>query len=70
MSTMPLTSALPDRLFHTGDIARLTDTRPVTIREWVKQGKFPKPIKICRRFYLCPEQIRNLIGASDERGAA
>jgi predicted DNA-binding transcriptional regulator AlpA len=68
-STASPPSSLPDRLITTDDIANLTGATPASVRNWIRDRRIPSPIKIGRRYYWRPEQIRDLIGARAEGGA-
>jgi len=61
---------IPARLLNVDDICQLTGTARNTVRAWFKCGKLPPPVRIGRRYYWRPEQIRDLIGARAEGGAA
>lgn len=44
----PAVSVNPDALLTAATVADLCGCRPNTVRDWVRQGRFPKPLRMGR----------------------
>ena len=57
------------RLMKTEEVLAIFDTTSVTLRKWVKEGKFPKPIerKGTRNYYKTKEVLESLKTLNSER---
>lgn len=54
-------SAVSGPLLKRADVARMFGVIPETVREWVRAGKFPEPIRVGRMLFFRPDDVRRFL---------